>query len=151
MSERTSSRRRFLRLTGGSAVGALAGCSGGGGGGGTETASPTPTPTATSTRQGGGGGGGGGGSGGSGSGDGLGPVPDQYRTATSQGGVQRNPDALSKKSVVNYQSEPNDGEQCSGCMFFIPDMNGDGLGACAIVEGMIEPTGWCSSFSAYEG
>jgi hypothetical protein len=50
-----------------------------------------------------------------------------------------------------YQSEPRDGQQCTDCRFYIPDKNGDGLGACAVVEGKIEPQAWCSSFVQYEG
>lgn len=77
-------------------------------------------------------------------------VPEEYRTATSIGGQERSPDALSTKDAVNYQAEPNDGEQCSSCTFYIEDKNGDGEGACAIVEGTISPDGWCASYAAYE-
>ena len=129
--------------------------SGGGGSGG------------SSGGEGGGGGGGGGGSGGSGgsgggtgsggggdqqrSGQGLGPVPDEYETATAQDGTERSPDSVATKRAVMYQSEPRDGQQCTDCRFYIPDKNGDGLGACAVVEGKIEPQAWCSSFVQYEG
>lgn len=126
------SRRQFLRAAGAAAAVGVAGCSGGGGGGS------------------GGSGGGSGGSGG-GNGNGLGPVPDEYATATSQGGVDRNPDSLTKKSTVSYQSQPKDGSKCADCRFYIPDKNGDDLGACAIVEGKIEPSGYCTSFVKYQG
>jgi hypothetical protein len=66
------------------------------------------------------------------------------------GRCQRNPDALSTKEAVSYQPEPNDGQRCDGCQFYIPDQNGDGMGACAIVEGQIAPEGWCTSFVATE-
>lgn len=134
-------RRRFLLLATAGAAGGLAGCGGGGdggdGGGGNgdgETGSPSPTETA-------------------GNGGGTGtpePVPSEYETATSLGGTRRNPNALSSKAAVEYQSTPNNGNQCSGCQFYIPDMNGDGLGACAIVAGPIDPEGWCVSYSATE-
>lgn len=77
-------------------------------------------------------------------------VPEQYRTATSQSGQERAPDGLSTKAAVEYQEEPEDGEQCDGCTFYIEDKNGDGLGACAIVEGTIAPDAWCVSYAAYE-
>lgn len=79
-----------------------------------------------------------------------GPVPDVYRTATSQGGSKRSLDALQPKNAVQYQTQPKNGQQCSGCMFYIPDKNGDGLGACSIVEGDIQPTAWCASYSPYQ-
>lgn len=79
------------------------------------------------------------------------PVPDTYRTATSQGGTERNPDSLQTKSAVQYQSQPQNNQQCSGCLFYIPDKNGDGLGACSIVQGEIQPKGWCASYSPYQG
>ncbi len=80
-----------------------------------------------------------------------GGVPEAYRTATGKGGSQRDPEALSTQSAVNYQSEPKDGKQCSGCKYYIPDKNGDGAGACTIVEGTIDPSGYCTSYVAYEG
>jgi len=51
---------------------------------------------------------------------------------------------------VNYQDSPNEGNQCSGCTFYIPNKNGDGLGACAIVAGAIDPEGWCVSYAPHE-
>lgn len=115
-------RRRLLRLAGVTATVAVAGCGGGNGDGG------------------------------DGNGDGGDDtVPDQYRTATSQGGQERDPDGLSSKDALNYQDSPNDGDQCSGCTFYITDMNGDGMGACTLVEGNIDPEGWCASFSEFEG
>jgi len=79
-----------------------------------------------------------------------GPVPTAYRTASSQGGTERNPDSLQSKEDVEYQSQPKDSQQCSGCLFYIPDENGDALGACSVVEGYIEPEAWCVSYSPYQ-
>lgn len=84
-------------------------------------------------------------------GDLSGPVPGQYETATSQGGSTRDPENLQSKQSLQYQSEPDAGDQCSGCTFYIPDKNGDGLGARTVVEGKIEPPGWCQSFSPHQG
>jgi hypothetical protein len=75
------------------------------------------------------------------------PVPAVYRTATNQGGAERDPDSLAPKSAVQYQTHPKNGQQCSGCAFYIPDKNGDGLGACTIVQGYIQPDAWCISYS----
>jgi hypothetical protein len=114
-------RRRVLALVGAGLTAGLAGC-----GGGTETDTPTGTPTVE-------------------------PVPSEYETATSIGGVERDPDALSSKEAVSYQEEPSDGEQCSGCQYYVEDKNGDGQGACAIVEGTVAPEAWCASYVAAEG
>ena len=80
----------------------------------------------------------------------LGPVPEVYETATSLDGTVRDPDSLWSKRAVNYQSAPRDGRQCAGCRYYIPDKDGDGLGACAIVAGRIEPDGWCASYVSVE-
>jgi len=71
-------------------------------------------------------------------------------TATAQGGQQRNPDNLVAPSALAYQEEPKDGQQCSGCQFYIPDQNGDGMGACTLITGTVDPQGWCNSYSPYE-
>ncbi|MFC4405995.1 nitrous oxide reductase accessory protein NosL [Haloarchaeobius iranensis] len=115
-------RRTMLALVGAGSAAALAGCLGGDGGNG------TPTPTATPSDQ----------------------VPEQYRTATGLGGGERDPDNLASKGDVSYQPQPQDGQQCSGCTFYIPDKNGDGAGACTIVEGTIDPSGYCTSYVAHE-
>jgi hypothetical protein len=136
--DRTPNRRRFLYVTSAAAAAGLAGCSGGGGGGGGDggdTATPTATPTPTE----------------GGTGDGGDTVPEEYRTATALNGQQRNPDGVSSKEAVSYQEEPKDGQQCSGCQFYIPDKNDDGVGACAIVAGNIAPDAYCVSYVAYEG
>lgn len=78
-------------------------------------------------------------------------VPSQYETATAIAGNRRDPDALATKDAVEYQSEPSDGKRCSGCAYYIPDKNDDGKGACAIVEGTIDPSGYCTSYVAHEG
>ncbi|KAB1189992.1 hypothetical protein GJR96_17625 [Haloferax sp. MBLA0076] len=130
MADGQQTRRRFIWLTGTATMAGLAGCSGGNGGnGGAETETTTE-------------------SGGSGS---TGGVPEEYATATSIGGTQRNPDSLSSQEAVSYQEEPREGQQCSNCQFYIEDINGDGIGACAIVEGEIAPEAYCVSYVEYEG
>lgn len=114
-------RRTVLALLGTGSAMALAGC-GGGDNGGDGTGTGTPGDT----------------------------VPDEYETATSTGGSERDPDSLSTKDAVQYQEQPKDGQQCSGCTYYIEDKNGDGAGACAIVEGRIQPDGYCVSYVAHE-
>lgn len=135
-------------MAGAAAVVSVAGCAGGGGGGdgGDEPETEAATEPETETE----------------SGDGgqatetdtagsVDSVPEEYATATAQDGTERDPDSVATQEAVMYQSEPRDGQRCSGCAFYIPDRNGDGLGACAVVEGTIEPQAWCSSYVAYEG
>ncbi|WP_338739498.1 high-potential iron-sulfur protein [Haloplanus salilacus] len=129
-------RRRLLALVGSGLATGLAGCSGGGGGGDGGDGGDTATATATPTSGGDGGDGG---------------VPSEYETATSLDGTERDPEALSSQDAVNYQEEPQDGQQCSNCRFYIEDMNDDGMGACAIVAGTIDPEGYCVSYAEYEG
>ena len=49
--------------------------------------------------------------------------------------------AKTSKNIVKYQSTPKDGNACKTCMFFIPETN-----ECQIVEGSIDPNGWCTSY-----
>lgn len=80
--------------------------------------------------------------------EGLGPVPEEYGNATAVGGMEReDPENLLSYDDVNYQSEPMSDQRCDGCTYWIPDQNGDDLGACAIVENDIEPDGWCSNYA----
>lgn len=79
-----------------------------------------------------------------------GPVSEDYETATSQDGSERNPEDLYSKSDIDYQSEPRNEERCEDCAFYISDKDGDGLGACTEVEGYIEPEGWCTLYQRYE-
>ncbi|CQR49015.1 high-potential iron-sulfur protein [Haloferax massiliensis] len=148
-------RRRFLELAGSGAVVGIAGCLGGGGGE-QETETETETTTATEAadddhdeeRP-----------------EGVseeefehGPVPEPYRTALSQANERRDPDDLFTKEAVKFQ-EADDaveaglteaGRNCGNCAEYIPDKNGDGFGACAKVEGYIDPEDWCSLWESIE-
>lgn len=115
-------RRTVLAAVGSGAAVALAGCGGDGDDGGSPTDDGTPTDA----------------------------VPQEYATATAIAGNRRDPDALATKNAVKYQSEPSGGSRCSGCAYYIPDKNDDGMGACAIVEGTIDPSGYCTSYVAHE-
>ena len=43
------------------------------------------------------------------------------------------------QQVVQYQTQPKSGQQCDGCMHFIPESN-----TCKVVQGQIRPEGWCT-------
>jgi hypothetical protein len=55
--------------------------------------------------------------------------------------------SIPQKSV-KYQTDPNNGHQCSGCKLFIPGPSADANGTCKSVAGDITPHGWCVLFSA---
>lgn len=78
-----------------------------------------------------------------------GPVPAAYRTATSQGGMKRDPDELTSKGGANYTSAgvKQREQTCADCRYYIPDKEGDGLGACSAVKGYIEPKAWCTLYA----
>ncbi|WP_416841545.1 high-potential iron-sulfur protein [Haloferax sp. DFSO52] len=134
MTDDQQTRRRFIWLSGTATMAGLAGCAGGGGdtGGGGSGETETDEPTTASGGE-------------------TGGVPEEYATATSIGGTERNPEQLSSQDAVAYQDEPKEGQQCSDCSYYIEDKNGDGVGACSIVEGEIAPDGYCVSFVAYDG
>jgi hypothetical protein len=52
-------------------------------------------------------------------------------------------DAKEKVSKVaaSYQTRPNNGQRCGGCVHFF-------FGSCEIVEGSISSQGWCKFFKA---
>jgi hypothetical protein len=60
---------------------------------------------------------------------------------------------LASKPSVHYQEHPNKGEMCGMCVHFIPpkgmkmnNMMMGGMmsyGTCQVVEGKIDPMGWC--------
>jgi hypothetical protein len=64
--------------------------------------------------------------------------------ATSALGTHLTAKAQSAKaapSSVGYQTKPNNGQQCSGCVQFVAPS------ACKIVDGTISPNGWCELYS----
>ncbi len=44
-----------------------------------------------------------------------------------------------------YQEKPKDGKNCASCKMF--STSADGIGMCAIVDGVVSPNGWCLAFS----
>ena len=83
-------------------------------------------------------------------------VPEEYRTATSQAGEERDPDDLQSQEDVGLtesaeaiaEGTARPGQSCGNCADFIPDKNGDTWGACAAVEGYIAVEDWCSVWEA---
>ncbi|MBD3790356.1 MAG: high-potential iron-sulfur protein [Campylobacterales bacterium] len=49
--------------------------------------------------------------------------------------------AKTSKDIVKYQTHPNEGKSCKKCLHFVPATN-----ECRIVEGNIDPNGWCTAF-----
>lgn len=49
------------------------------------------------------------------------------------------PQKLAQK-VVQYQTTPKNGQQCSICVNYLPPDQ------CKLVEGPVVPTGWCIAF-----
>ena len=47
-----------------------------------------------------------------------------------------------KQADAKYQDHPNNGQQCDGCVQF------QAPNACKIVDGTINPKGWCQFFGA---
>lgn len=145
---RDGTRRRFLYIAGSTTVVGFAGCVGAPEGDG--GASPTPTAAEDDEEE---------------LPEGVseeefvhGPVPEPYRTATSQAGEDRNPDELQTKEAVRFQEADQavaeglaeEGNDCGNCAEYIPDKNGDGFGACAKVEGYIDPQDWCVLWESIE-
>ena len=49
------------------------------------------------------------------------------------------------QQAVNYQQKPNNGASCGSCQYFkAPD-------ACVMVDGPINPDGWCHLYSKNNG
>jgi hypothetical protein len=148
-------RRRLLRAAGCSAsLFAFAGCTGGGGSGATDGGTPTSTeaeeeeeeheeelPEGVSAEE-----------------FEEGPVPAAYRTATSQGDEERDPNGLTPKSEARFMEASDaveeglapEGRACENCADFIPDKNGDGFGACAEVAGYVGTEDWCALWESVD-
>jgi hypothetical protein len=158
-------KRRFVTLLGALGIGSLAGCTGGTGDGGTTpTSTPAPTPGGMADAEGD--------DDEEGERDGEeheeelpsgvsmeefvhGPVPEVYRTALSQAGERRTPENLRTKEAVQFaEAEESEyagpGQDCGNCAEYIPDENGDGFGACAKVEGYVDPEDWCVIWESIE-
>lgn len=80
-------------------------------------------------------------------------VPEELRTAGSIDGIERDPDDLSGRQEAAYQCHPQGYQLCANCRFFIPGRPGEtgsGVGACAIVEGLVRSQDWCALYQETE-
>lgn len=131
-----TNRRRILRLLGTSSVAALAGCAsleGNGNGNGHGNGESRPDDWCVEENDV--------------------EVPEAFRTAESIDGIQRNPGDLSSRQEAAYQCHPQGYQLCANCRFFIPGIpteTGDGVGACAIVEGRMRSQDWCALYQESE-
>ena len=53
---------------------------------------------------------------------------------------------LAKKDV-KYQDKPEAGKDCDECVHFIPGSKSKATGTCRVVEGAINPHGYCVSLT----
>ncbi len=56
-------------------------------------------------------------------------------------------EAKGSKSQFKYQDKPNGNQKCGECSLFVPGKNDSADGECKVVEGSINPNGWCTAFS----
>jgi len=54
--------------------------------------------------------------------------------------------AKADKKAMQYQEQPKNGQECDQCMHWIPGPKPDAQGQCKVVEGPINPKGWCAAF-----
>lgn len=54
--------------------------------------------------------------------------------------------AKASKQAMQYQEQPKNGQECDQCMHWIPGPKPDAPGTCKVVEGPINPKGWCAAF-----
>ncbi len=54
------------------------------------------------------------------------------------------------RDALKYQDSPMKGQQCSGCMQFVPGKTPKDRGGCKVIAGdtEISPQGWCTAWVA---
>jgi hypothetical protein len=57
-------------------------------------------------------------------------------------------DAKASKQVMKYQDHPQGAQRCDNCLQFIPGKSPKAKGQCKVVEGDIDPQGWCIAWAA---
>ena len=55
------------------------------------------------------------------------------------------------KAAVKYQDAPNGKKDCDDCLQFIPGKTATAEGSCQVVEGAINPHGYCIAWAAKPG
>ena len=66
-------------------------------------------------------------------------------TASGVALLAGNAEAKMAQGAVKYQTEPKDGKECDGCNFFVEP------NACKMVDGEINPKGWCALWTKKAG
>lgn len=66
-------------------------------------------------------------------------VPLLGRTALAQS-------KKASKQAMKYQDQPKDGQRCDQCLQFVPPEKKGAPGGCKVVEGPINPAGWCIAY-----
>ena len=51
------------------------------------------------------------------------------------------------KAAMQYRDTPNGKQQCDNCIQFVPGKSPTAMGTCKIVEGDINPKGWCVAYA----
>ena len=51
------------------------------------------------------------------------------------------------KEAMQYRDKPNGKQSCSNCLQFIPGKTPEADGECKVVEGSINPQGWCNAYA----
>ena len=54
--------------------------------------------------------------------------------------------AKASKQAMKYQDQPNNGQTCDTCVQYVPGANAKANGTCKVVEGPINPKGWCIAY-----
>ena len=54
--------------------------------------------------------------------------------------------AKASKQAMQYQDQPKNGQTCDSCAQWIPGPKPNTPGACKVVEGPINPKGWCVAY-----
>jgi hypothetical protein len=72
----------------------------------------------------------------------------KYIAATAALPLTGNALAQSKasKQAMKYQDQPKDGQRCDQCLQFIAPAKKGAQGTCKVVEGPINPAGWCIAY-----
>jgi anaerobic selenocysteine-containing dehydrogenase len=54
--------------------------------------------------------------------------------------------AKASKQAMQYQDQTKNGQTCDTCLHWIPGPSPSAPGACKVVEGPINPKGWCAAY-----
>ena len=52
------------------------------------------------------------------------------------------------KAALQYQDQPKGGLECVNCVQYVAGKSAKANGACNVVEGAINPQGWCLAYAA---